>query len=84
MTYQLVYTHRAIKDLDGLDATVKQRIGKALQRYERNPLAYAEPLKQSDLGSYRFRIGDYHVVFDLEGAEIIVLCVGHRREIYKR
>lgn len=51
MTYRLVYTHRAIKDVDGLDATVKQRIGKALQRYERNPLVHAEPLKQSDLGS---------------------------------
>ena len=51
MTYRLVYTHRAIKDLNGLDTTVKQRIGKALQRYERKPLAYAEPLRQSDLGS---------------------------------
>lgn len=51
MTYRLVYTHRAIKDLDGLDATVKQRIGKALRRYERDPLAHAEPLKQSELGS---------------------------------
>lgn len=84
MTYRLVYTHRAIKDLDVLDVTVKQRIGKALQRYERNPLVHAEPLKQSELGSYRFRIGDYRVVFDLEGPEIIVLRVGHRREIYKR
>ena len=63
---------------------MKQRIGKALQRYERDPLAHAEPLKQSDLGSYRFRIGDYRVVFDLEGSEIVVLRVGHRREIYKR
>jgi len=84
VTYRLVYTHRAIKDLDVLDVTVKQRIGKALQRYERNPLVHAEPLKQSELGSYRFRIGDYRVVFDLEGPEIIVLRVGHRREIYKR
>jgi mRNA interferase RelE/StbE len=84
VTYRLVYTYRAIKDLDGLDATVKQRIGKALLRYERAPLVHAEPLKQSELGSYRFRIGDYRVVFDLEGPEIIVLRVGHRREIYKR
>lgn len=42
MTYRLVYTHRAIKDLNGLDATVKQRIGKALQRYERDPLALTQ------------------------------------------
>ncbi len=84
MKYRLVYTHRAIKDIDTLDTSVKQRIGKALQRYEQNPLAHAEPLKQSELGSYRFRIGDYRVVFDLEGPEIIVLRVGHRRDIYKR
>ncbi|NOS79766.1 MAG: type II toxin-antitoxin system RelE/ParE family toxin [Nitrospira sp.] len=84
MKYRLAYTHRAIKDIDTLDTSVKQRIGKTLQRYEQNPLAHAEPLKQSELGSYRFRIGDYRVVFDLEGPEIIVLRVGHRRDIYKR
>ena len=84
MKYRLVYTHRAIKDIDTLDTSVKQRIGKTLQRYEQNPLAHAEPLKQSELDSYRFRIGDYRVVFDLEGPEIIVLRVGHRRDIYKR
>lgn len=84
MKYRLVYTHRAIKDIDALDTTVRQRIGKSLQRYEQNPLPHAEPLKQSDLGSYRFRIGDYRVVFDLEGEEIVILRVGHRRDIYKR
>jgi mRNA interferase RelE/StbE len=36
------------------------------------------------LGEYRFRIGDYRVIFDIEGNEIVVLRVGHRREIYKR
>jgi hypothetical protein len=41
VTYRLVYTHRAIKDIDGLDASVKQRIGKALRRFEQNPLAHA-------------------------------------------
>jgi len=51
---------------------------------EEDPLRHAEKLTQSKLGSYRFRIGDYRVVFDLEGDEIIVLRVGHRREIYKR
>jgi mRNA interferase RelE/StbE len=36
------------------------------------------------LGPYRFRIGDYRVIFDLVDDEIVVLRVGHRREIYKR
>lgn len=69
---------------DALDTSVQPRIGKTLLRYELNPLKHAESLKQSELGSYRFRIGDYRVVFDLEGDEIVVLRVGHRREIYRR
>ncbi len=84
MKYRLVYTHRAIRDIDALDTKVKQRIGKTLRRYEPDPLKHAEPLRQSELGSYRFRIGDYRVVFDLEGDQIVILRVGHRREIYKR
>ena len=84
MKYRLVYTHRAIRDLDELDASVKQRIGKTLLRYELDPLQHAESLKQSELGSYRFRIGDYRVVFDLDRDQIIILRVGHRREIYRR
>jgi mRNA interferase RelE/StbE len=82
--YRLVYTHRATRDIDALHTGLKQRIGKTLLRYEPDPLKYAEPLKQSELGSYRFRIGDYRVVFDLSGDEIVILRVGHRREIYRR
>ncbi|WP_121990726.1 type II toxin-antitoxin system RelE/ParE family toxin [Nitrospira lenta] len=29
-------------------------------------------------------MGDYRVVFDLEGGQVVILRVGHRREIYKR
>jgi mRNA interferase RelE/StbE len=36
------------------------------------------------LGGYRFRVGDYRVIFDMEGEEIVVLRVGHRSHIYRR
>lgn len=84
MRYRLVYTHRATRDIEGLDPRVKERIGKTLLRYEEDPLKHAERLTHSEIGSYRFRIGNYRVVFDLEGDEIVVLRVGHRREIYRR
>lgn len=84
MTYRLLYTRRAVKDIEKLDWSVKQRIGRTLLRYESDPIKYAEPLTDAALGSYRFRIGDYRVVFDLEGSDIVVLRVGHRRELYKR
>ena len=84
MRYALLYTRRAGKDVQRLAPDVKERIGKALQRFRDNPLTYADRLSDPRLGSYRFRIGDYRVIFDIAGDEIVVLRVGHRREIYKR
>ncbi len=84
MTYRLLYTRRAVRDIERLDPKTKDRIGKTLLRYEKDPVRHAEKLTQADVGSYRFRIGDYRVVFDFAGEEIVVLRVGHRREIYRR
>jgi mRNA interferase RelE/StbE len=82
--YNLVYTKRAVRDIKKLDITIKKRVGKILLRYKDKPLDYADTLKSSDLGTYRFRIGDYRVIFDIEKNDIVVLRVGHRREIYKK
>ena len=84
MSYRLVYTRKAVKDIDRLDTGVKNRIGATLLRFKDNPLQYAEPLTDPELGGYRFRIGDYRVIFDIEGNDIVVLRVGHRKEIYRR
>lgn len=35
MTYRLIYTHRAIRDIERLDPPVKERIGKTLRRFGR-------------------------------------------------
>ena len=84
MTYNLIYTNRVYKDIKKLPLEIKKRIGKSLLRYAQDPHRYSETLIDSDLGTYRFRIGDYRVIFDLEDSEIIVLRVGHRRDIYKK
>ena len=62
----------------------RARIGKSLARFESDPFKHAEKLTDPKLGTYRFRIGDYRVIFDVEGRDIVVLRVGHRRELYKR
>ena len=84
MKYKLVYTHRAFGDIRRLEENVKQRIGKALKRYAEEPLKYASKLTDPVLGTYRFRIGDYRVIFDIEGDEIVVLRIGHRKDIYRK
>ena len=47
-------------------------------------MKYASKLTDPSLGTYRFRIGDYRVIFDIEGEEIVVLRVGHRKDIYRK
>jgi mRNA interferase RelE/StbE len=84
LSYKLVYTYRAIKDIGKLDKAVKQRIGATLVKYQNEPTKFARRLTASAMGSYRFRIGDYRVIFDLEGSDIVVLRIGHRRNIYKK
>jgi len=84
LKYRLAYTHRSYKDIQRLEEKVKQRIAKALEKYREEPLKYASKLTDPVLGTYRFRIGDYRVVFDIEGEEIVVLRVGHRKDIYRK
>ncbi len=76
MKYRLVYTRRALRDIDGLDDLTKKRIGKTLARYESKPLNMQRGMTNSRLGSYRFRIGDFRVIFDVEGKDIVVLRDG--------
>jgi mRNA interferase RelE/StbE len=82
--YALGYTRRAEGDIKKLEPHPKDRMGKTLLRYAEDPMRFAEKLSDPMLGEYRFRVGDYRVVFDIEGKEIVVLRVGHRRDIYKR
>ena len=67
MKYKLVYPRRAERDIKKLEANTKERVGKALLRYSEEPLKFAEKLSDPILGEYRFRVGDYRVIFGLEG-----------------
>lgn len=83
MKYKLVYTQRAVKDIQRLDSVAKKRLKKALEQLATNPLTYSSKLINPKIGQYRFRVGDHRIIFDLKGKEIIILRVGHRRDIYR-
>jgi hypothetical protein len=56
LRYRLVYTQRAVKDIEVLDPNIKQRIGKTLLRYEKDPLKYADKLTDPKVGTYQIRV----------------------------
>ena len=83
MKYRLVYTKRALGDIEKLDIVVKKQIGSKILLLAKNPLKNAKKLIDFRLGQYRWRIGNYRIIFDIEGSDIVVLRIRHRKEIYK-
>lgn len=83
MPYSIEYTKTAYKDIQKLDIVAKKRLKKKLELLQLDPIKFSKKLIHSDLGTYRYRVGDYRVVFDLTKSTVIVLRVGHRREIYR-
>ena len=76
---------QAFRDLKKLPKDIQKKIIKKLDYFisTDNPLHFADKLIHFEIGSFRFRIGDYRVIFDLEGEKIIILTLGDRKEIYK-
>ena len=81
--FKVVFTQRALKDLENIDKEMQNRIAIKLKEYAKEPLRYARKLINPKIGTYRFRIGDYRVIFDIDNKNIVILRIGHRRSIYK-
>jgi mRNA interferase RelE/StbE len=83
MAFKVILTKRARKDLESLDRFTQRRIVKKLQFFAQDPVHHAEKLVDPSLGFFRFRIGSYRIIFDLDKDRIVVYRIGHRREIYR-
>lgn len=85
MRYRLQYKKQAVKDIQKLSPHVKKRLKIKLEFFitQDNPLQFAKMLTKPADAEYRFRIGNYRVLFDTEGSDIIVLHVQHRKDVYR-
>jgi len=48
-----------------------------------NPIRFAERLTDFKDADYRFRIGEYRILFDVVNNDIFVLKIKHRKDAYK-
>jgi mRNA interferase RelE/StbE len=87
VSWDYSFTERALKELKKLDRTAQQRILQWLD--ERivdcdNPKQWGKELKGELSGLWRYRVGDYRVICQQQDQKflILVLRVGHRRNIY--
>jgi len=78
----------AEKQLRKLDVPIRDRILHYLaERIEgcKNPRHFGEPLKGNKTGWWRYRVGDYRIICQIQDQKVtvLVLAIGHRREIYR-
>ena len=88
MEWKLSFLPKALRQLRSLDKSAQKRILKFL--HERllaspDPRSLGKALVGEMAGLWRYRVGDYRLICRIEDWEvtIIVLEIGHRREIYR-
>jgi mRNA-degrading endonuclease RelE of RelBE toxin-antitoxin system len=79
--HELVIAKRFYKDLRQIDAHDQQRILEALRQIRAEPYKGRKVIV-AKTGQYRWRVGPYRRRYDIEGDQIQVLRVRHRREAY--
>ncbi len=81
--YGLAYSPSAAKQLEKLEHSIQERIVVALERLRIRPES-CDIKKLVGMQGYRFRVGDYRVIFDMEKNKLIILVlqIGHRKNIY--
>ncbi|MBI2665794.1 type II toxin-antitoxin system RelE/ParE family toxin [Candidatus Woesearchaeota archaeon] len=82
--YELIYSPSALKQLEKLEHQLKERIIIALERLRIRPES-CDIKKLVGIEGYRFRVGDYRVIFEMEKNKLVILVlqIGHRKNIYK-
>ena len=89
MTYKVKYLESVLKMLQKMDKftsrMIVQWIRKNLENTD-NPRVHGKPLSANRKGQWRYRVGDYRIIVEIKDNELIILVIniGHRRDIYIR
>lgn len=81
MRYEIVYGDAAVSDLDGLPARQRAQVLRKIERLQNGLHGNIKRLQNADV-TYRLRMGDYRVLFDVEGNVIVIRRVGNRKDVY--
>jgi len=86
LAYKVIWHADAIEDLLNLDKNMQTKIALKIKDYlSSEPLTLGKPLLGIFKGLYRYRYGSYRIIYSVDRSDekILILRIGHRREIYK-
>ncbi len=88
MIYELKYEAKAVKQIKKLDSATRKLIKSWIEKNllnTDNPRQHGKGLTGSLSQYWRYRVGDYRILAEINDTEIVIIIVevGHRREIYR-
>jgi mRNA interferase RelE/StbE len=81
MIYQIDFKPRALKDLKLISSSEVRRIIEKVNGLKNELAGDVKRLTQFT-PEYRLRVGSYRVLFEVEGAKVVIYRVRHRRDAY--
>jgi mRNA interferase RelE/StbE len=87
MTFSVIYTTRARKDLSNLPPDIARNCIRGISKIKDDPLSFVKKLKGSKQAPlYSLRIGEYRAIMSIQEDRLIVfvLEIGHRSTIYRK
>lgn len=87
MRWTIKLTHNAAKSIKTLDRLSRDRIRNFLRQELTaldNPRVKGKPLAGKLHGLWRYRVGDYRLICEIQNEKLVVLVIkiGHRRDVY--
>ena len=85
LTFEIVYHEKVVReDIPRIDSVWRIKIRAAIEeRLTTNPEIYGKPLRHSIKGYRKLRVGDYRVVFRIDGNRILIFAIRHRSVVYR-
>ena len=81
--WRVVVTRSFERDFRGLEHDIQGRVLDALEVLENDPYR-GRKLAGVKIGRWRKRVGDYRIRYDVEGEDVVLYRVRHRRLVYGR
>jgi mRNA interferase RelE/StbE len=85
--FTVILTPEAQRDILRLDAGVQTRILNRIEWMGENAELIRHQALQGDEwhGCFKYRVGDYRIIYQMDRStnKLIILKVGHRREVYE-
>ena len=85
LLYKIEIKESALKSLGKLPARQQLRIRQNIDALANNPYPPGHRKLKGEDHSYRIRVGDYRVIYDVfeKTVVVLVLRIGHRKDVYR-